>query len=72
MINELRAIGDAAAYTALAQEIAERIVVDQVAVIPGYFDNVYFAFNNRVKGFKLSPTTWYGILHNDIGVVTTE
>ena len=72
MIDELRASGDAAAYTALAQDIAERIVVEDVAVIPGYFDNVYFAFNNRVKGFKLSPTTWYGILHNDIGVVTTE
>jgi peptide/nickel transport system substrate-binding protein len=72
MIDDLRAAGDPTEYTELAQSIAERIVVEDVAVIPGYFDTVYFAVNDRVKGFELSPTTWYGILHNAIGVVTTE
>ncbi|MCU1439291.1 MAG: hypothetical protein JWP85_288 [Rhodoglobus sp.] len=72
MINDLRAAGDPDEYVEIAQSIAQRIVLEDVAVIPGYMDTVYFAMNDRVKGFKLSPTTWYGILHNDIGVVTTE
>jgi len=72
MIDELRGSREPDAYTSLAQSIGERIVVQDVAVIPGYFDNVYFPINKRVKGFVLSPTTWYGILYNAMGSVTTE
>jgi peptide/nickel transport system substrate-binding protein len=72
MIDELRASGDPAKYTSLAQKVATRIVTTDAAVIPGYFDTVYFAYNARVKGFNLSPTTWYGILDNAIGRVTTN
>jgi peptide/nickel transport system substrate-binding protein len=71
-IDEMRATADPDDFADLSRSIAQRIVVEQVAVIPGYFDTVYFPVTDRVKGFKLSPTTWYGILHNAIGVVTTE
>jgi ABC-type transport system substrate-binding protein len=57
-------------YAALGAQAARRIVVTDAADAPGYFDEAYFPVRKRVKGFVLSPMTWYGILYNAINKVT--
>jgi peptide/nickel transport system substrate-binding protein len=70
MINQMAAAADSAQYNALGAQVANRIIKTDVAVIPGYFDKVYFPVNKRVQGLQISPITWYGILDNAIGKVS--
>jgi peptide/nickel transport system substrate-binding protein len=72
LINRMMATEDESEYAALGADVAQQLVTTDVATIPGYFDNAYFPVNNRVKGFTLSPSTWYGILYTPSGAVTTD
>jgi peptide/nickel transport system substrate-binding protein len=70
IIEQMAATVDPKKYAALGAQAARRIVVTNAADIPGYFDEAYFPIQKRVKGFVLSPMTWYGILYNAINKVT--
>jgi peptide/nickel transport system substrate-binding protein len=70
IIDQMNATTDEAQYAALGAQAAGRVVKQDVATIPGYFDNVYMPVNKRVQGLELSPITWYGLLYNAIGKVT--
>jgi dipeptide transport system substrate-binding protein len=72
IIDKMAATSNAKAYAALGKQAADRIVTTDVADAPGYFDEAYFPIRKRVKGFVLSPMTWYGILYNAINKVTVS
>jgi peptide/nickel transport system substrate-binding protein len=69
IINKMAATNNDKKYEALGKQAARRIELTDVADAPGYWDKVYFPINKRVKGFVLSPLTWYGILYNAIAKV---
>ena len=70
LVEKMAATVDKKKYAALGAQVARRIVITDAADIPGYFDQAYFPVRKRVKGFVLSPMTWYGILYNAINKVT--
>lgn len=70
IIDKMAATVDDKKYAALGAQAARRIVITDVADAPGYFDQAYFPIRKRVKGFVLSPLTWYGMLYNAINKVT--
>ena len=72
MIDQMSATPDQTKYAALGAKIADRIVLTDVADAPGYFDEAYFPIRKRVKGFVLSPLTWYGLLYNAIDKVSVS
>jgi peptide/nickel transport system substrate-binding protein len=72
IIDKMNATVDPKKYAALGAQAADRIVLTDVADAPGYFDEAYFPIRKRVKGFVLSPLTWYGLLYNAINKVTVS
>jgi peptide/nickel transport system substrate-binding protein len=70
IIDQMNLTADDAEYDALGAQAAERIVLEDIATIPGYFDTVYFPINKRVQGLVLSPLTWGGILYTERNIVT--
>jgi peptide/nickel transport system substrate-binding protein len=70
LIDKMNATVDQKKYAALGAQVADRIVQTDAADAPGYFDAVFYPVRKRVKGFVLSPITWYGLLYNAIDKVT--
>jgi ABC-type transport system substrate-binding protein len=70
LIDKMNATADPKKYAAIGAQVADRIMLTDVADAPGYFDAAYFPIRTRVKGFVLSPVTWYGILYNAISKVS--
>lgn len=72
LIAEMLATSDPADLESLAREATRLVVREEIATLPAYVDKVRIAARNRVKGVKVSPIGYYGMLMNQIGTVYIE
>jgi ABC-type transport system substrate-binding protein len=60
---------DRPAYEKLSQQVSQDILVNDVAVLPLYWENVYVAAQKKVQDVKVSPLAWYPLLMNAMTTV---
>ena len=70
IIDKMNLSTDPAEYDKLGKEASRRIVVTDIAIAGGYFENAYLVANKKVQGLVINPMVYSDILYGADGPVS--